>query len=153
MGSARAGALALCVLLRSQDAPHPFGPPGSDCRAADSRGGPILTLPRTVGTRYKYGGEHPERMGLSDAGAVAEADERNAVFELVSSVLIAIRSSFLAFVVTVGVVLVLLSLVLSEHVLPGFSYGMVAAMLFVWGISAFVYAVAGHIGLKLIGYH
>lgn len=116
----------------------------SSCRST------VLT---TTNTRYKCGDEHRKRMGLSNTGDAAETDERNDSFELASSVLIAVRSSFLAFVVALGVVMVVASLLVSEHVLPGFSYGIIAAMLFVWGISAFVYAFACHVGLKLIGYH
>lgn len=112
-----------------------------------------VTVLTTSNTRYKYGGEHRKRMGLSNTGDAAEADERNDLFELASSVLIAVRSSFLAFVVALGVVMLVASLLVSGHVLPGFSYGIIAAMLFVWGISAFVYAFACHVGLKLIGYH
>lgn len=92
-------------------------------------------------------------MDVEKTDAVSNEDDRNSVKTVVSSVLITIRGSFLAFVVTVGVVMILLSLVLSGYVLSGFSNGTLAAMTFIWGISAFVYAILGHIGLKAIGYH
>lgn len=64
---------------------------------------------------------------------------------------LAVRSSFLAFVATLGVVFLVLAVVLSGHV-PGVDNGVLSAMLVVWGVSAFVYAALGHIGLRLIGY-
>lgn len=64
---------------------------------------------------------------------------------------LAIRSSFLAFVTTLGVLFLLLALVFSEHV-PGVYFGVLSGMLAVWGVSAFVYAALGHLGLRLIGY-
>lgn len=92
-------------------------------------------------------------MDLEQTDAVSNEDGRDSAKTLVSSVLITIRSSFLAFVVFVGVVMILLSLALSGYVFSGFSNGVLSAMTFVWGISAFVYAFLGHIGLKAIGYH
>ena len=70
-----------------------------------------------------------------------------------ASVLLAIRQSFLAFVMTLGVLFCLLSVLLSEYVLVGLTNGVLSAMLAVWGVSAFIYAVLGHLGLRLIGYH
>lgn len=67
-------------------------------------------------------------------------------------VLVAIRSSFIAFVATVGTVFLLASFVLSGLVLPGIYYGILAAMSFVCAISAYLYAVGGYLGLRLIGY-
>ena len=64
---------------------------------------------------------------------------------------LAVRSSFLAFVATLGVVFLLLALVFSEHV-PGVYFGVISGMLAVWGVSAFIYAALGHLGLRLIGY-
>ena len=64
---------------------------------------------------------------------------------------LAVRSSFLAFVTTLGVVFLVLALVLSEHV-PGVTHGVLSGMLAVWAASAFVYAGLGHLGLRLIGY-
>ena len=64
---------------------------------------------------------------------------------------LAIRSSFLAFVATLGVVFLVLAVVLSEHV-PFVTNGVISGMLVVWGVSAFAYAGLGHLGLKLIGY-
>ncbi|WP_225741377.1 hypothetical protein [Halorussus halophilus] len=69
-----------------------------------------------------------------------------------TSVLLAIRGSFLAFVTTIGVGCCLLALVLSKYVIAGLTNGVLAAMFAVWGASAFVYAVLGHLGLRLIGY-
>ena len=62
-----------------------------------------------------------------------------------------VRSSFLAFVATLGVVFLVVALVLSEHV-PGVTHGVLSGMLAVWSASAFVYAGLGHLGLRLIGY-
>ncbi|MFC4451306.1 hypothetical protein [Halorussus aquaticus] len=70
----------------------------------------------------------------------------------VTAVLLAIRQSFLAFVTAIGVGCCLLAVLLSEYVLAGLSYGVLAGMFAIWGVSAFVYAVVGHLGLRLIGY-
>lgn len=67
-------------------------------------------------------------------------------------VLAAIRSSFIAFVGAIGTVFLLASLLLSGFVLPGVSYGILAAMSLVCAISAYLYAVGGYVGLRLIGY-
>ncbi|WP_132060656.1 hypothetical protein [Halorussus amylolyticus] len=64
---------------------------------------------------------------------------------------LAVRRSFLAFVTTLGVVFLVLAVVFSEHV-PGVYFGVISGMLAVWGVSAFVYAALGHLGLRLIGY-
>lgn len=64
---------------------------------------------------------------------------------------LAVRSSFLAFVATLGVVFLVVAVVLSEHV-PGVTHGVLSGMLVVWGVSAFVYAGLGHVALRLIGY-
>ena len=64
---------------------------------------------------------------------------------------LAVRSSFLAFVVALGVVFLVLAVILSKHV-PFVTNGVVSGMLVVWGVSAFVYAGLGHLGLRLIGY-
>lgn len=64
---------------------------------------------------------------------------------------LAVRNSFIAFVATLGVVFLLLALVFSEHV-PGIYFGVISGMLAVFGVSAFIYAALGHIGLRLIGY-
>ncbi|MFC4551090.1 MULTISPECIES: hypothetical protein [Halorussus] len=70
-----------------------------------------------------------------------------------TSLLLAIRKSFLAFVTTIGVVCCLLAALLSEYVFVGLFNGVLAGMFAVWGVSAFIYAVLGHLGLRLIGYH
>lgn len=90
----------------------------------------------------------PSRTDVSD-----DEDGQNAVVEAISPILIAIRSSFLAFVFAVGVCLLLVSLLYSQYVLAGVWNGILSAMAFVCAVSAFVYAIVGHIGLKLIGYH
>jgi len=64
---------------------------------------------------------------------------------------LAVRSSFLAFVATLGVVFLLLALLLSEHV-PGLTHGVLSGMLAVLSASAFLYAAFGHLALRLIGY-
>ena len=65
--------------------------------------------------------------------------------------LVVVRSSFLAFVTAMGVLFLLVAVVLSAYV-PGIHHGVLSAMFAVWGASAFLYAVAGHLGLRLIGY-
>ncbi|WP_227378668.1 hypothetical protein [Haladaptatus halobius] len=69
-----------------------------------------------------------------------------------TSLLLAIRQSFLAFVTAIGVVCCLLAVLLSTHVLPALTNGVLAGMFAIWGVSAFIYAVLGHLGLRLIGY-
>lgn len=93
-------------------------------------------------------------MSDSRADGARTADETDE-FPLVSvgtRVLVAIRSSFLVFVLTVGVLLIVGSLVVSGLVLPGIEFSIVSAMLLIWGVSALIYAVLGRIGLRLIGY-
>ena len=68
------------------------------------------------------------------------------------SVLLAVRQSFLAFVTAIGVVCCLLAVLLSEHV-PLVTNGVLAGMFAIWGVSAFLYAILGHLGLRLINYH
>ena len=65
--------------------------------------------------------------------------------------LLTVRSSFIAFVAMLGVVFLATAVVLSEYV-PGLDHGVLSGMLAVWGVSAFVYAALGHVGLRLIGY-
>ena len=74
-------------------------------------------------------------------------DRRGPIVEI----LLAVRSSFLAFVTALGVVFVVVAVVLSGYV-PGITHGVLAAMFAVWGASAFVYAALGHVALRLIGY-
>jgi hypothetical protein len=103
-----------------------------------------------TGTSYKY--IPSDRSCMSDSHrSVGDADESSPL-SLATSVLIAIRSSFLVFVSTVGVGLLFLSVVVSGFVLPGVDYGIISAMAFIWGVSALVYAVLGRFALKLIGY-
>ncbi|WP_266081390.1 hypothetical protein [Haladaptatus caseinilyticus] len=68
------------------------------------------------------------------------------------SVLLAIRQSFLAFITAMGVICCLLAVLLSTHVLPSLTHGVLAGMFAIWGTSAFVYAIIGHLGLRLINY-
>jgi len=69
-----------------------------------------------------------------------------------TDILVAIRSSFVAFVVSVGVVFVVASVLLSGHVLQSVEYGILSAMMFILGMSAFVYAALGKVLLRIIGY-
>lgn len=85
-------------------------------------------------------------------GVSGVGDGGNGLASLAASALIAIRSSFLVFVSTVGIGLLVLSVVVSGFVLPSVEYGIVSAMLFIWGLSALIYAVLGRLGLRLIGY-
>lgn len=78
--------------------------------------------------------------------------DRNIVVSLVLRVVIAIRSSFIAFVWLIGVLFLGLSVLLSGYVVPDINYGVVAGMSFIWGISALLYGVIGKVLLRLIGY-
>jgi hypothetical protein len=69
-----------------------------------------------------------------------------------TAILVAIRSSFVAFVVSIGVVFVVASVLLSGHVLQSVEYGILSAMTFILGMSAFVYAALGKVLLRIIGY-
>ena len=81
-----------------------------------------------------------------------EIDDENPVTPFVTSVLVAVRGSFLAFVTTIGVLLLLTSVLVSGFVVPSVEYGLVSAMALIWGVSALIYAVLGNIGLRVIGY-
>ena len=81
-----------------------------------------------------------------------EVDDENPVTSFVTSVLVAVRGSFLAFVTTIGVLLLLTSVLVSGFVAPNMEYGLVSAMALIWGVSALIYAVLGNIGLRVIGY-
>jgi hypothetical protein len=70
----------------------------------------------------------------------------------VVSLLLAIRSSFILFIAALGTVCLLLALLLSTYI-PGINQNVLSAMFAVWGVSAFVYAVLGYVGLRFIGYH
>ena len=74
------------------------------------------------------------------------------VFGVSTDILVAIRSSFVAFVVSVGVVFIVASVLLSGHVLQSVEYGILSAMMFILGMSAFVYAALGKVLLRAIGY-
>ncbi|WP_436912206.1 hypothetical protein [Halosimplex marinum] len=93
---------------------------------------------------------------VQEDSAAAERSQRegrsNPLVRIGASILIWIRSSFIAFVGTLGTVFLLCSLLLSGLVLPGFIHGILAAMCLVWGVSAYIYAVAGYGLLRLIGY-
>ena len=58
-------------------------------------------------------------------------------------VLVKIRSSFIAFIVSLGVLLITIGLVLN---------GPISGILAVLGLSAFAYAVLGELALRAIGY-
>lgn len=81
-----------------------------------------------------------------------DGDYLDPVSSLVTSTLVAVRSSFIGFVVAVGVVLVMVSVLLSGYVVKNVNYGMISGMTFIWGVSAFIYAVLGTVLLRLIGY-
>ncbi|KZN26274.1 hypothetical protein A4G99_21965 [Haladaptatus sp. R4] len=68
------------------------------------------------------------------------------------SLLLAVRQSFIAFVTMLGVVFWVLALLLSGYV-PFVTNGVLSGMLAILGTSAFVYAIFGHLGLRLIGYN
>lgn len=79
-------------------------------------------------------------------------DALDSVQSLVTAALVAVRSSFLNFVLAIGVAFLVTSVLLSEHVVPGVSYGILSAMTSIWGASAFVYAGIGKLALRLSGY-
>jgi hypothetical protein len=64
--------------------------------------------------------------------------------------LLAIRSSFLLFIVATGVFFVALASAPSPVGLGG--TGVLAAMFAIWGLSAILYAVVGFVFLTVIGY-
>ncbi len=68
------------------------------------------------------------------------------------SLLLVVRQSFIAFVTVLGVVFWVLAVLFSEYV-PFLTNGVLAGLLAILGTSAFVYAVLGHLGLRLIGYN
>jgi hypothetical protein len=70
----------------------------------------------------------------------------------VISLLLAIRSSFILFVAALGTICFLLAMLFSTYI-PLLNYNVLAAMFVIWGVSAFVYAALGYVGLRLIGYH
>lgn len=69
------------------------------------------------------------------------------------SLLIAIRRSFLTFIVALGVVCWLLAVLLSSYLLTSLTHAVLAGMFAIWGTSAFIYAILGRLGLSLIGYN
>lgn len=62
----------------------------------------------------------------------------------VISILLTIRRSFIAFVVTLGTLSILIGALVQD--------GAVAGFLGIWGVSAYIFAALGYIGLRLIGY-
>lgn len=69
------------------------------------------------------------------------------------SALLAIRQSLIAFIVALGLLCLLLSVLLSVHVVESVTHGVLAGIFAIWGVSALLYAALGHIGLRLIGYY
>lgn len=86
-------------------------------------------------------------------GPGQELDERNVLVRALVRILVWIRSSFIAFVGAIGTTFLLSGLLVSGLVVPSLEYGVVAAMCIVWAVSAYVYAVGGYFGLKLINYN
>lgn len=80
-------------------------------------------------------------------------DAAKSVSDRALSVLLAIRRSLIAFIVTIGLLCLLLSVLLSTYVLESVAHGVLAGIFAIWGVSALLYAALGHIGLRLIGYH
>lgn len=114
-------------------------------------------LPVAGDTRYKCFANHGALMSEAhmESGDIDDADheaDANPLRRLVTSVLIWVRSSFIAFVGTVGTVFLSLAILLSDLVLPSVEFGVIAAMCLIWAISAYLYAVGGYVVLKLIGY-
>lgn len=77
--------------------------------------------------------------------SLLERARENVVAGHVIDFLVWVRSSFLAFVMTLGTVFLVSGLLIGD--------GVEAGMLVVLGISSFAYAVLGVVGLKLIGYN
>jgi lipopolysaccharide export LptBFGC system permease protein LptF len=63
-------------------------------------------------------------------------------------VLLAIRQSFLLFIVALGVFMIGTGFVFQQLGM----YYVLAAMFAIWGVSAILYAVGGYFFLKVIGY-
>jgi hypothetical protein len=84
---------------------------------------------------------------MSDTSyATGESQRDDADHPPIIRILLAIRGSFLLFVATMGVVMILLG----ATVLGG--QGVIAAMFAIWGVSAVIYASGGVLFLRLIGY-
>jgi hypothetical protein len=89
----------------------------------------------------------------STAAESTQGQERsNSLVRIGASLLIWIRSSFIAFVGTIGTVFLLFSALLSDLTLTAVSFPKIAAMCLVLGVSAYIYAVTGYVILRLIGY-
>lgn len=69
------------------------------------------------------------------------------------SALLAIRQSVLAFIVAVGLLCLLLSILLSTYAFESVTHGVLAGICAIWGVSALLFAALGHVGLRLIGYY
>ena len=81
---------------------------------------------------------------MSNVEVSEDGDTQTTVTSILVKVLVAIRSSFVAFVFAFGVVMLAAGVALQE--------GVGAGLLGIFGVSAMVYAVLGYAGLKLIGY-
>jgi len=68
------------------------------------------------------------------------------------SVLLAVRQSFIVFITTLGIIFWVLAVLMSGYV-PFLTDGVLAGLFAILGTSAFVYAVLGYFGLRLIGYN
>lgn len=81
---------------------------------------------------------------MSGAGMSNDVGALDRIVSLFVGLLIAVRSSFLVFTITLGVLMFVTGMVLLEGVLAGL-FG-------IFGVSAVLYGVLGYVGLKLIGY-
>jgi hypothetical protein len=84
----------------------------------------------------------------SESGSSKRGSDRGAlsiITEPLLRILLAIRGSFLLFIVSIGVLLIVTGVTIMD--------GVVAGMFGIWGISCLLYAGIGYGLLNLIGYH
>jgi uncharacterized membrane protein len=85
-----------------------------------------------------------EERVMSNVEAPNDRGALDGIVSLLAKLLIVVRSSFVAFVFTLGIVFFVTGLLMGEGVLAGL-FG-------IFGVSSMIYALLGYIGLKLIGY-
>lgn len=124
----------------------PTAIPRPSHRYVDSKHATTLNISRL----FEYA-SHMSEARLSDTDDVGDEDQ-NTIVSLATSTLIAVRTSFLWFVVTIGVVLLALSVLLSGYVMPSVFKAIISGMTFILGVSALLYAVLGKMLLRLLGY-
>lgn len=85
--------------------------------------------------------------GVTD-GSASDPDGDYAEHSPVIRLLLAIRRSLLLFTITLGVVMILSSIVVE---LAFANQGVFAAMLLIWGVSAIIFGVLGFVVMLVLG--